>query len=112
MTLIIGFILGAVALVFIVQNIIPVTVTFLAWNFEGSLAIIILFALLGGMLISWLLSIPQMLRLSDLRRSNRKLLKDLDIHKEKLAETEGKLEQAKAPVVLEKTVVVDKNVNS
>ncbi len=108
MTLIIGFILGAAALIFIVQNIIPVTVTFLSWNFDGSLAVVILLSLLGGMLISWLLSIPQMLRLSDLRRSNKLLRKDLDIHKEKLAQTEGKLSQAEAPVVLEKTVVVDK----
>jgi uncharacterized integral membrane protein len=108
MLFIIGLLLGAAAIIFVVQNITPVTVSFLGWSFDGSLAIVLLFALVGGMLISWLLSIPEMLRLSDLRKHNKFLSRELEDHKQKLSETKGKLSQAEAPVVLEKTVVIDR----
>lgn len=107
MVFIIGIILGAIVVIFMVQNIIPVSVVFLGWHVDGSLAFIILLAILAGMLISWLLSIPDLLRLSDLRTHNKRLQNDLDAHRQKLAETQGKLEQAETPVVVEKTVVID-----
>jgi len=108
MLFIIGLILGAVVVVFILQNIVPVTVSFLGWQTEGSLAIFLLLAVIAGMIISWLLSIPEMLRISDLRRHNKKLKAELDTHKQKLSETKGKLSQAEAPVVLhEKEVIIE-----
>ncbi len=104
---IIGIILGAGVVVFILQNLASVSVTFLGWQFDGSLAVIVILAVLMGMVISWLLAIPDMLRLSDLKSHNKKLQKDLDVHKQKLSETEGKLSQAQTPVI-EKTIIVDK----
>lgn len=104
----IGILLGAIVVIFVLQNIASVSVAFLAWRFDGSLAIIVLLAVLAGMIVSWLLAIPDMLRLSDLRSNNKKLQKDLEVHKQKLAETEGKLSQAETPVITEKTVIVDK----
>ncbi len=104
---IIGSILGAAVVVFILQNITPVSVSFLSWQFDGSLAVIVILAVLAGMVISWLLSIPDMLKISDLKSHNKKLQKDLEIHKQKLSETEGKLSQAETPVVVEKTVIVE-----
>ncbi len=106
MLFIIGLLLGGVAVMFVLQNVAPVTVAFFGWQFEGSLALVLLLAILGGMLISWFLSLPQMFRLSDLRWRNKRLQKDLEAHKQKLSETEGKLSQAEAPVVLEKTVIL------
>ncbi len=105
---IIGSILGAAVVVFILQNTATLSVMFLSWRFEGSLAIIVILAVLAGMIISWLLAIPDMLRISDLRTHNKRLQKDLEVHKQKLSETEGKLSEAKEPIVIEKTVIVDK----
>ena len=104
MIFLIGAILGAVAVIFILQNIAPVSVAFLGWNFDGSLAVVLLLAIIAGMLISWLLSIPDMFRLSDLKSHNKKLERDLDLHRQKLSETEGKLAQAETPVVIERVV--------
>lgn len=104
---IIGILLGALVVVFVLQNIAAVSVSFLAWQLDGSLAVIVLIAVLVGMIISWLLAIPDMLRLSDLKSHNKKLQKDLDIHRQKLSETEGKLIQAETPIVIEKTVIVE-----
>jgi lipopolysaccharide assembly protein A len=97
---IIGIILGAGVVVFVLQNIAPVSVAFLSWQFDGSLALIVILAILLGMIISWLLAIPDLLRLSDLKSHNNKLQKDLDVHRQKLSETEGKLSQAETPVVV------------
>ena len=104
---IIGSILGAGVVIFMLQNISSVSVAFLGWQFEGSLALIVILAVVVGMVISWLLAIPDMLRLSDLKSNNNKLQKDLELHKQKLSETEGKLSQAETPVVVEKTVIVE-----
>jgi putative membrane protein len=107
MTFIIGLILGAATLIFVFQNMMAVTVNFLGWQMEGNLAVILALSVLIGMIISWLLSLPQALRLSDLSRSNRKLVKELDEKKMKLSETEGKLSQAETPVIVQKTVITD-----
>ncbi len=40
--LIIGLLLGGAAVIFALQNITAVTVTFFSWQFEGSLAMIVL----------------------------------------------------------------------
>lgn len=97
---IIGIILGAGVVVFVLQNVAAVSVSFLSWQFDGSLALIVILAILLGMIISWLLAIPDLLRLSDLKTHNNKLQKDLDVHRQKLSETEGKLSQAETPVVV------------
>ena len=106
---IIGVLLGAIIVVFVLQNVVPVSVVFLGWHVDGSLAVLILLAIIAGMVLSWLLALPEMLRISDLRTHNRRLQKDLDEHRQKLSETEGKLSQAEKPIVVEKTVFVDNN---
>ena len=88
---IVGLILGVIVVIFVLQNVIPVSVVFLGWHFNGSLALILLLAILLGMVISWLLSLPDMLKLSDLMSHNKRLQKDLEIHRQKLTETEEKL---------------------
>lgn len=60
--LIFGLILGALSVIFALQNIIPITVTFFAWQVEGSLSLILLLALLTGVIICGLLSIPEVIR--------------------------------------------------
>lgn len=99
---IIGIILGAGVVVFVLQNVAAVSVSFLSWQFDGSLALIVILAILLGMIISWLLAIPDLLRLSDLKSHNNKLQKDLDVNRQKLSETQGKLTQAETPIVVER----------
>lgn len=60
--LILGLIIGAAAVVFVLQNIVPITVTFLTWHVSGSLAVILLLALLCGMLIAVLVLLPSFMR--------------------------------------------------
>ena len=52
--------LGAV--VFVPQNIEPVTVEFLTWTFEGSLALVLFVALIAGALVSVLASVPTIVK--------------------------------------------------
>lgn len=48
----------AAVTIFSVQNAAPVTVSFLYWKFDASLAIVIFLAVLTGMIITILLSLP------------------------------------------------------
>ncbi len=89
--LVIGLLLGAVTVIFALQNITTVTVVFLAWQIEGSLAVIILLAVASGILISLLASFPGALRrtfqMSKLKKHND-ALKDKLVHKEIEVEVE------------------------
>jgi uncharacterized integral membrane protein len=56
-----AFAIGAVA--FALQNNVPVTVTFILWRFDSTLAMVLLIALAIGALVTALLSTPAVLRL-------------------------------------------------
>ena len=75
--LILGILLGILAVIFAVQNIIPVTVTFLAWQVQGSMAFVIAAAIVSGLLISVLVSVPEVIEnhftLKGLRKRNEEL---------------------------------------
>ncbi|MBC7836807.1 LapA family protein [Acetobacteraceae bacterium] len=79
--LILGVLLGGASVVFILQNITPVTVSFFSWQIEGSLATILFLALASGILMSMLLLFPSFIRdefrLSKLRRENKRLEDEL-----------------------------------
>jgi len=75
--LILGVLLGAVTVVFALQNITTITVTFLAWELTGSLSLILLLAVATGALICLLMSIPEVIKshieFSALKKINRAL---------------------------------------
>lgn len=79
--LIAGLLIGGAAVAFVLQNIIPITVTFFVWKFNGSLAMVILSAIFSGALISTLVSLPSSIRksfqISSLIKQNNKLEKEL-----------------------------------
>lgn len=81
LSLIFGLIIGAVSVVFALQNIFPVTVTFLAWNVTSSLAVLISLSILVGILICALLSIPEAIKnsfkIAALKKENQKLTEEL-----------------------------------
>lgn len=94
--LILGLILGALVIILAAQNLGVVTVTFLAWTFQGSLALILVIAAAVGILICAFLSLPDMwskrLTIYRLRKENNELREELahkrtevDSEKSKLA---------------------------
>lgn len=56
--LLLGAIIGALSVVFVAQNTTPISVTFLSWEIEGSLAVILTLTFVGGVLMTALFSIP------------------------------------------------------
>lgn len=80
-SLILGFLLGAAALLFALQNTAVVALSFLGWQFESSLALLILIAFAGGIVVSLLVSIPSAvkdsLKIMSVKKENRKLLDEL-----------------------------------
>ena len=51
LTVVFVIIMIALVAVFSVQNAMPISVTFLTWHFEASLAVVILLAVLAGIVI-------------------------------------------------------------
>ncbi|MDQ3014969.1 MAG: LapA family protein [bacterium] len=102
----IGLILGAVAVIFALQNLEVITVTFLAWQLDGSLAVILILAVTTGVLIGVLVSLPGAIRssfhISSLRKQNVGL-------KEKLFNDEKELLDRNSRVVRENETVAGKN---
>jgi lipopolysaccharide assembly protein A len=60
--LILGIVFAIVAVLFALQNNILVAVSFAFWQFEGSLALVLLLALGLGVLITCLISSPSVIR--------------------------------------------------
>jgi uncharacterized integral membrane protein len=79
--LILGLILGAGMVFFVLQNIEPVSVSFLAWNLDGSLAVILMLAFGVGVLMTLLFLLPSFIRdewqYSKLKKRNRQVEEEL-----------------------------------
>lgn len=60
--LILGLILGAAMVTFVLQNITPVSVSFLTWHLDGSLAVILFLAFGVGVLMTLLFLLPSFIR--------------------------------------------------
>jgi uncharacterized integral membrane protein len=75
--LILGLIIGALAVIFALQNITTITVVFLVWQLQGSLALIIALAVITGLLIGILVSFPEVVHhyveVQRLRKRNQEL---------------------------------------
>lgn len=82
----IGVLLGAVSVIFALQNIAVITVTFFTWHLTGSLALILLLAITSGVLVALLLLLPEFIsshfRYKNLERENRRLADELQKQKE------------------------------
>jgi len=62
LAVILGIVIAVIGVAFAMQNIIPVTVVFLLWRFEGSLAVIVIASIALGALAIALVSLPAALR--------------------------------------------------
>ena len=82
LSLFIGFILGASALLFALQNNDLVALTFLGWQFTTSLALLVLVSITVGVLISILAYIPSALgnhfTIGKLRKQNKMLAQEAE----------------------------------
>ena len=88
--------IGAVA--FAMQNNLPVTVNFLLWRFDSSLAMVLLLALATGAIVVALLTTPGTLRrqwqLARQRRQLEELEKRCEAQRTAMAELEGRIAAA------------------
>lgn len=60
--LIVSLIIAVLAIIFALQNTAITSVTFILWTFTGSLALVLLIALAAGILISFLASLPTLIK--------------------------------------------------
>lgn len=84
--------IALVAGVFAMQNSATVEITFLAWKFNSSLAIVLLIAVALGALFSALVSMPTNLKARWTIRQQRKKLSDMET---RLAELQTELDTAR-----------------
>ena len=81
-----GSILGAFAVVFDLQNINQVTMTFYHWQLEGSLAVLLALAFLAGAVFALLMVVPEYIKnyfqYRNLKKENVLLREDLRKQKE------------------------------
>ena len=93
--LVIGILLGALSVVFALQNVIPVTISFFTWHLSGSLSVILLASVLAGVLICTFFTIPEVVathfRFRRLTKENKKTEDELAHHKAMLNEANAKL---------------------
>jgi putative membrane protein len=62
--ILIALIIAIIAVIFALQNAITITVSFFFWQFDGSLALILLLTLALGFLISFFATLPALIRRS------------------------------------------------
>ena len=82
LSLFLGFILGVAALLFALQNTEVVSLVFMGWQFQSSLALLVLVSLGMGVLISIFASIPSAVsthfRLRGLEKTNKSLVTEVE----------------------------------
>lgn len=83
---VLGLLLGGVVVIFALQNIAMVTVSFFSWQLEGSLALILMLATLAGILITLLILLPESVSnyfsYRRLKKENTRLTQELQKQKE------------------------------
>jgi lipopolysaccharide assembly protein A len=88
--LIVALLIAVIAVIFALQNAIPVTISFFAWEVTGSLSLVLLITLAIGVVIGLLViapsSIKNTIQVSGHRKRIGALEKELDEHKAKVAE--------------------------
>ncbi len=99
-TLIIALLIAIMAVIFALQNAATISISFLVWKTEGSLALTLLVTLAVGAVVGLLVSLPGRIRGAWKAGSHKKKLAELEAsladHKRKLNEAQSKL-QGSAP---------------
>jgi putative membrane protein len=90
-SLILGVVLGAVLVIFVLQNVAIVTVSFITWQLTGSLALVLLASIISGVVITLLILLPSLIRDDFRLASLKKQKKEVD---DELARTKATLNDA------------------
>lgn len=107
LVLILGFVLGAAALLFITENTAVVALTFLQWQFQASIALLILAAILVGIVLMALTVLPGAIgdsfRMRRLQRRNEALAREAEAQRQAAMRAHARLAAANgsAPNVLD-----------
>jgi lipopolysaccharide assembly protein A len=100
--LILALVIAIIAVIFALQNLVAVTVTFLAWSIHGSLALVLLVSMAAGVLVSVLASLPGIVRGKWTNTSQKRKLAALEAERNKFQQ---KAEEAEKDVkILEEQV--------
>ncbi len=92
----IGLALAMIAVAFALQNNVPVTVTFLLWRFDSTLAMVLLLAAAIGAIAVALVSTPRVLKLQWGAARQRRQIAALELSNRELQDEMGRL-RARAP---------------
>ncbi len=89
-SLVVGILLGAVSVLFVIQNVGTVTITFLDWQMTGSLAVFLFLAIVSGILMTLLVLLPSLIRghffLSSIKKEKKQLEEELANTRKTLAD--------------------------
>ncbi len=77
-SILLALLIALVAVVFALQNATTVTIAFLAWHFDGSLALLLLLTLAVGFVVGWLAATPSIFRHRLEKKSLRKQIAKLE----------------------------------
>ncbi|MBU2104018.1 LapA family protein [Patescibacteria group bacterium] len=101
LSLIFGFVIGAAAIIFILQNTATVALSFIGWQFESSLAIVVMLSMLVGIIFSLLASIPSVIRssmaIAKLKKQNRSLQEEAQSYLHTAQEATARLNTNSTP---------------
>lgn len=107
--LVIGLLVGGIAVIFILQNIIPITVHFFNWEMQGSLALILILSILTGAVLSALSCLPDMINnyfeINNLKKRVKELEAQADNYKKSLDELSRKTGTVPPPPVVSEPTV-------
>jgi uncharacterized integral membrane protein len=104
-SLILGAILGAALVVFVLENVTVVTVNFMTWQMTGSLALVLLASIVSGIVVTLLVLLPGLIRDDFNVAALKRLKKETD---DELATTRLALADANARLADTQTIVVEK----
>jgi len=76
--LIMSIVIAMIVVVFALQNAVPITVSFLTWKFESSLALLLLITIALGVLMSALVSMPSKIKKMKLISNQKKKIQELE----------------------------------
>ena len=101
LSLIVGFVLGAAALLFILENTSVVALTFLQYQFQLPVSLIVLITLLVGIVLTLLVLLPGAIgdgfRMRRLTKSNEALAREAEVHRQAAEEAKSRLIDVQTP---------------
>jgi uncharacterized integral membrane protein len=104
-SLILGVILGAALVAFVLQNVAIVTVTFISWQVTGSLALVLLASIISGVVVTLLILLPSLIKNDFYLAALKKQKKEVE---DELARTKQEMLHSQAAATRTNTVTIEK----